>query len=77
MNLGQKIMRVNMALSTNVYGGNADAVQAVQARRADYNLAGTTVVAWVAKQNPRLATSYTIKTGLVWALAFVTMTKRI
>ena len=53
-----------------VYGGNADAVQAVQASRADYNLAGTTVVAWVAKQNPRLVTSYTIKTGLVWALAF-------
>lgn len=54
----------------DVYGGNADAVQAVQASRADYNLAGTTVVAWAAKQNPRLATSYTIKTGLVWALAF-------
>lgn len=54
----------------DVYGGNADAVQAVQASRADFNLAGTTVVAWVAKQNPRLVTSYTIKTGLVWALAF-------
>ncbi|WP_369825933.1 transporter substrate-binding domain-containing protein [Achromobacter sp. HZ34] len=54
----------------DVYGGNADAVQAVLAGRADYNLAGTTVVAWAAKQNPRLATSYTIKTGLVWALAF-------
>lgn len=54
----------------DVYGGNADAVQAVQASRADYNLAGTTVVAWAARQNPRLATSYTIKTGLVWALAF-------
>ncbi|OZI70930.1 transporter substrate-binding domain-containing protein [Bordetella genomosp. 12] len=54
----------------DVYGGNADAVQAVQASRADYNLAGTTVVAWAAKQNPRLKTSYTIKTGLVWALAF-------
>jgi ABC-type amino acid transport substrate-binding protein len=53
-----------------VYGANADAVQAVQAGRADYNLAGTTVVAWAAKQNPRLTTGYTIKTGLVWALAF-------
>ncbi|OZI37429.1 polar amino acid ABC transporter substrate-binding protein [Bordetella genomosp. 10] len=53
-----------------VYGANADAVQAVIASRADYNLAGTTVVAWTAKQNPRLATSYTIKTGLVWAVAF-------
>ncbi len=54
----------------DVYGSNADAVQAVQSGRADYNLAGTTVVAWVAKQNPNLQTSYTIKTGLVWALAF-------
>ncbi|WP_144637459.1 transporter substrate-binding domain-containing protein [Bordetella genomosp. 13] len=54
----------------DVYGGNADAVQAVLASRADYNLAGTTVVAWAARQNPRLATSYTIKTGLVWAFAF-------
>ena len=29
----------------DVYGGNADAVQAILAGRADYNLAGTTVVA--------------------------------
>src|SRR5690606_32208833 len=36
----------------DVYGANADAVQAVQSGRADYNLAGTTVVAWAAKQNP-------------------------
>ena len=55
---------------TDVYGGNADAVQAVLSSRADYNLAGTTVVAWAAKQNPLLKTSYTIKTGLVWAIAF-------
>ena len=54
----------------DVYGANADAVQAVQSGRADYNLAGTTVVAWAAKQNPALKTSYTIKTGLVWALPF-------
>lgn len=54
----------------DVYGSNADAVQAVQSARADYNLAGSTVVGWVAKQNPALQTSYTIKTGLVWALAF-------
>lgn len=53
-----------------VYGTNADAVQAVQAGRADYNLAGTTVVAWAAKRNPSLKASYTIKTGLVWAIAF-------
>ncbi len=54
----------------DVYGTNADAVQAVQSGRADYNLAGTTVVAWAAKQNPALKTSYTIKTGLVWAIPF-------
>jgi ABC-type amino acid transport substrate-binding protein len=54
----------------DVYGANADAVQAVQSGRADYNLAGTTVVSWAAKQNPALKTSYTIKTGLVWALPF-------
>lgn len=54
----------------DVYGSNADAVQAVQSGRADYNLAGNTVVAWAAKQNPNLKTSYTIRTGQVWALAF-------
>jgi polar amino acid transport system substrate-binding protein len=54
----------------DVYGSNADAVQAVQSGRADYNLAGTTVVSWIAKQNPMLKTSYTIRTGLVWALPF-------
>lgn len=54
----------------DVYGTNADAVQAVQSGRADYNLAGTTVVSWIAKQNPTLKTSYTIRTGLVWALPF-------
>jgi polar amino acid transport system substrate-binding protein len=54
----------------DVYGSNADAVQAVQSGRADANLAGNTVSAWAAKQNPAIKTSYTIKTGLVWALAF-------
>ncbi len=54
----------------DVYSSNADAVQALQAGRADYNLAGTTVVAWTALKKPNLKTSYTIKTGLVWALAF-------
>jgi len=54
----------------DVYGSNADAVQAVQSGRADANLAGSTVAAWAAKQNPAVQTSYTIKTGLVWALAF-------
>ncbi|WP_298926620.1 transporter substrate-binding domain-containing protein [uncultured Ramlibacter sp.] len=54
----------------DVYGTNADAVQAVQSGRADANLAGSTVAAWAAKQNPAVQTTYTIKTGLVWALAF-------
>lgn len=54
----------------DVYGNNADAVQAVQSGRADANLAGSTVAAWAAKQNPAVQTTYTIKTGLVWALAF-------
>lgn len=54
----------------DVYGTNADAVQAVQSGRADANLAGSTVAAWAAKQNPAVQTTFTIKTGLVWALAF-------
>jgi polar amino acid transport system substrate-binding protein len=54
----------------DVYGSNADAVQAVQSGRADANLAGNTVAAWAAKQNPAVQTGYTIRTGLVWALAF-------
>jgi polar amino acid transport system substrate-binding protein len=36
--------------------------------RAQANLAGNTVVAWAAKQNPLVKTTYTIKTGLVWAI---------
>jgi ABC-type amino acid transport substrate-binding protein len=58
------------AFKYDVYGTNADAVQAVQSGRADANLAGSTVAAWAAKQNPAVQTTYTIKTGLVWALAF-------
>jgi polar amino acid transport system substrate-binding protein len=54
----------------DVYGSNADAVQAVQSGRADANLAGNTVAAWAAKQNPAVQTTLTVKTGLVWALAF-------
>jgi polar amino acid transport system substrate-binding protein len=57
-------------VSHDVYGNNADAVQAVQSGRADANLAGSTVAAWAAKQNPAVQTTYTVKTGLVWALAF-------
>lgn len=52
------------------YGTNTDAVQAVIAGRAFANLAGNTAVAWAAKQNPTLKLSYTIKTGLVWAIPF-------
>lgn len=65
--------RDNMArygFKYDVYGNNADAVQAVQSGRADANLAGSTVAAWAAKQNPAVQTTLTIKTGLVWALAF-------
>lgn len=65
--------RDNMAkygFKYDVYGTNADAVQAVQSGRADANLAGSTVAAWAAKQNPAVQTTFTIKTGLVWALAF-------
>jgi len=54
----------------DVYDTNADAVQAVLSGRAFANLAGNTVVAWAAKQNPMLQLSYTIKTGLVWAIPF-------
>lgn len=54
----------------DVYDTNADAVQAVLSGRASTNLAGNTVVAWAAKQNPMVKTTYTIKTGLVWAVPF-------
>jgi len=54
----------------DVYDTNADAVQAVLSGRASTNLAGNTVVAWAAKQNPMVKTSFTIKTGLVWAVPF-------
>ncbi|MBU4609592.1 transporter substrate-binding domain-containing protein [Achromobacter sp. GG226] len=54
----------------DIYGTNADAVQAVLSGRADFNLTGSTVAGWAAKQNPALQTGYTIKTGLVWAIPF-------
>jgi len=54
----------------DVYGSNADAVQAVLAGRADAGLAGNGVSGWVAKQNPMIKTTYTIATGLVWSMAF-------
>ncbi|MGN7292508.1 transporter substrate-binding domain-containing protein [Rhizobium sp. SAFR-030] len=52
------------------YGTNTDAVAAVVAGRADANLAGATVAAWAAKQNPQVKLSYEYPTGLVWGLAF-------
>src|SRR3954447_26043724 len=54
----------------DVYGTNADAVQAVLSGRADANMAGHTVVLWAAKQNPAVKATYTYKTGLVWAMPF-------
>ena len=54
----------------DVYGTNADAVQAVQSGRADAGLAGNGVSGWVAKQNPEIKTTLTIPTGLVWSMAF-------
>jgi polar amino acid transport system substrate-binding protein len=54
----------------DVYDTNADAVQAVLSGRASTNLAGNTVVAWAARQNPMVKTTFTIKTGLVWAIPF-------
>lgn len=54
----------------DVYGSNADAIQAVLSNRADYNLTGNTVAGWAVKQIPTLQTGYTIETGLVWAIPF-------
>lgn len=58
------------AFEFDVYGSNADAVQAVLSGRADAGLAGNGVSGWVAKQNPGIKTTYTIATGLVWSMAF-------
>lgn len=54
----------------DVYATNADALQAVQSGRAYANMAGNTVAAWSAKQNPAVKMTYVLPTGLVWALAF-------
>src|SRR5258708_13721940 len=54
----------------DVYGTNADAVQAVLSGRADANMAGQTVVLWAAKQNPAVQGTYTYKTRLGWGMPF-------
>jgi polar amino acid transport system substrate-binding protein len=52
------------------YGTQPDAVQAVLAGRAFANLAGDTGVKFAAARNAQLKASYTIRTGLVWAIPF-------
>jgi len=62
--------KTKYGFESSAFPTQTDAVQAVLAGRADANLAGNTVVAWAAKQNPQLKLSYTISTGLVWSIPF-------
>jgi len=65
--------RDNMAkygFTVENFNTTPDAVQAVLSGRAFANLAGNTAAAWAVQKTPGLKGSYTIKTGLVWAIPF-------